>query len=490
MNPMYSAARRTLRAFGLTALLFATTLAGCGGGGGGSTPPAPSGPGAGNSGINGGGFARGAITGFGSIFVNGVEFSTSSATIRVEDSTATESQLKVGQIVTVKGTIASDGRTGTATSVTYNDSLEGPITSIDLATSRFVVLGQTVRVTGATVFDDSSAAGGLAALAVGNFVEVSGNADSTGVVVASRIERKTAVSESEVTAKISNLDTANRRFSLGALTVDYASATIANGSLANDACVEAKGAVNGSGVLVATRVEIKACGETGAANDRAEVEAIITRFASATDFDVGTQKVTTTASTTYVNGTAADLRVDVKVEAEGTLNASGVLTATKIEIKPETTARLVGLVDAVTAASNTLTMYGVTITTNAGTAFEDKSAAQVRSFRLSDVRTGDFLEVRGFRGTTANSMVAVRVERDDVDTKREIQGPTSNVARPNLTVLGIAATTLPSTQYRDAADLPMTADAFFAAAGTRLVKLRGTWNGTTFTATEAEIENP
>jgi hypothetical protein len=469
-------------------LLCVATLTACGGGG--ASTPTPPAPVAGTNGINGGGFARGAITGFGSIFVNGVEFSTSSATIRVEDSVASESQLKVGQIVVVKGTIASDGRTGTATTVTFDDALEGPIQSIDLATSRFVVLGQTVRVTGATVFDDSSAAGGLAALAVGNFVEVSGDADSAGVIVASRVERRTAAGEAEITGRISGLDVANRRFSLGQLVVDYAGATIANGTLANDACVEAKGAVNASNVLVASRVEVKACGETGAANDRAEVEAIITRFASATDFDIGTQKVTTTASTTFVNGTAGDLRLDVKVEAEGTLNAAGVLTATKIEIKPETSARLVGLVDAVTTASGTLTMFGVTITTNATTSFEDKSSAQVRSFRLADVRTGDYLEVRGFRGATANSMTATRVERRNVDSRREIQGPTSNVARPDLAVLGIAATTTGSTEYRDTADAAITADAFFAAATDRLVKLRGTWSGTIFTATQAEFENP
>ena len=36
----------------------------------------------------------------------------------------------------------------------------------------------------------------------------------------------------------------------------------------------------------------------------------------------------------------------------------------------------------------------------------------------------------------------------------------------------------------------MTADAFFAAAPNRVVKVRGTWSGASFGASEAELENP
>ena len=59
----------------------------------------------------------GTITGFGSIFVNGVEFKTTSSTIRVNGASSSESRLRVGQVVTVTGTVNSDGKTGTATTV-------------------------------------------------------------------------------------------------------------------------------------------------------------------------------------------------------------------------------------------------------------------------------------------------------------------------------------------------------------------------------------
>ncbi len=465
-----------------TTLVASTALLlGCGGGGGGSstTPPI--------SGITGVGLASGPITGFGSIFVNGVEFSTSNATIRVDGSSGTESQLKVGQIVTVQGRINDDGRTGTANTVTYDDSLDGPISSIDLAGSSFVVLGQTVRVTGTTSFDSGST---LATLAVGNVVEVSGAPNAAGEIVASRVERKAAAGELEITGVVANLDSNLRRFSIGALTVDYTSAALSNGTPANGNCVEAKGNTVTNNVLTATRVEVKPCNVAVNQGDLGEIEGIITRFTSSSDFEIAGRRVVTNAQTTYENGTAADLRLNLKIEAEGTFDGNGTLTARKIQIKRDTSARMLGTVDAVSTANNTLTIFGITATTSAtGTRFEDKSNANLRPFRLSDVRTGDYLEVRGFEGSTTRTVTAVIVERDDLDNRRELQGIATNVAQPNLTLIGVTVTTTGTTVYRDTADAPITATAFYAAAPNRVVKARGTWNGTALTATEIELEN-
>ncbi len=477
------------------ALCAALVLIACGGGGGdaaapggGTTTTPPIG------GINGGGIARGTITGFGSIFVNGVEFSTSTAAITIEGSSGGESALRIGQVVLVQGTISDDGRTGTARTVAYNDDVEGPVTSVNGTANTFVVLGQTVRVTGTTAFDGGISPASILGLAAGNVVEVSGLPDSTGVIVASRVERRAALGELELSGRVAGLDTGTRRFTIGPQGIDYAAASIANGTLANAACVEVKGSAVTNGVLVATRVEVKSCTLGAAASDRGEVEGIITRFASASDFDVGGQRVTTTASTTYVNGAAAaaagDLRLDLKVEVEGTFNAAGALEARKVEIKPESSSRLLGTVDALNAGAGTLAMFGITVTLNASTQLEDKSRSRVTPLRFADLRTGDYLELRGFRGTTASSIVATRVERQDVDTRREVQGLVTAVSRPGLTILGVSVTTTGGTQFRNVDDTAMTADAFFAAAPNRVVKVRGTWSGASFGASEAELENP
>ena len=130
--------------------MLALSLSGCGGGGGGG--------GGDNqvSGIDRGGItiAQGPINGFGSVIVNGVRYSTTGATITIDDQPGTESDLRVGQVVRVEGRLDAGGATGTATRISYDDDVEGPIESIDVAAGTLVVLGQTVKVGASTSFDD------------------------------------------------------------------------------------------------------------------------------------------------------------------------------------------------------------------------------------------------------------------------------------------------------------------------------------------------
>ncbi|MEZ5500914.1 MAG: DUF5666 domain-containing protein [Steroidobacteraceae bacterium] len=470
--------------------LLASAASSCGGGGGSGsvvTPPPPPPP---TGGIRGTGIALGPVTGFGSVFVNGIEFSTNGAQITVEDSSGTEADLKVGQIVEVRGDIDASAGTGTATSIVFSDSLEGPITAIDLATNSLNVLGQTVRVNGATIFDDRISPASLAGLNVNDIVEVSGNADNTGVVIASRIEPKAAGNLFELKGTVSNLS--GNTFSIGPTTIDFSSALLVNGSPSNGACVEVKGNAFNQGTLVATRVEVKSCTLGASANDLGEIEGLITRFVSVSDFDVGGQAVTTNASTTYEGGTSADLGVNLKVEVEGSFNASLVLVARKVQIKPDNSTRLLGVVDSLNAGASTLTMFGVTVETGSATSWNDKSAANARPFDFSDLRTGDYLEVRGFEATTAGRMIGVFIERDDIGSRREIRGKATNIAQPDLRILGVDISTSAGTIYRDVDGTTINANDFFATAGNanRFVKVRGTWNGTVFATSEAELETP
>jgi len=487
MNRTFSGVISTIAAGAL--LVFG--LVACGGGGGGNSnnnPPASGGNPPPAGGIDGVGAAVGPITNFGSIFVNGVEFSTSSAQIRIEDRAGTESELEVGDIVEVRGRIANDGRTGTAETVTFNDSVEGPVSSVDLAASALVVLGQRVLVTGTTVFDDSFANPSLAGIQPGDIVEVSGFPNAAGEVVASRIEPKPPGGEYEIFGVVSSLDTNASRFSLSTTIVDYATAQLSNGAPSNGACVEVKGSAFAGGVVTANRVEVKSCTLSAANGDRGEIEGFITRFVSASDFSIGSQSVTTTASTTYLNGTAASLALNLKVEAEGSFNSAGMLVATKIEFKSDGSARLLGTVDSVNAGNTSVSIFGVTVVMTASTAFEDKSSASLRPLTFSDLRTGDYVEVRGAEAAAAATMTAALVERDDLDTRRELRGIATDVAQPALRILGVSVTTGAGTEFRDVNDQPISATLFFQQAAGRAVKVRGTWNGSTFTATQAELE--
>jgi hypothetical protein len=141
-------------------LMLIAVLASCGGGGGGGGVAAVSSPGGG--GIGGTGLtSSGTVDGFGSIFVNGVEFETDDAVILVDGESVGEDQLGLGMVVVVSGTVNDDGATGIAERVIYDEEVEGPVESIerdqDGDSMLLVVVGQEVIAerTG-TVFDDVS----------------------------------------------------------------------------------------------------------------------------------------------------------------------------------------------------------------------------------------------------------------------------------------------------------------------------------------------
>src|SRR3569832_2097765 len=170
---------------------------------------------------------QGVVTGFGSVFVNGIEYEVAGDTdIQLDGERATESALQVGMLVTLNGTVNPDGKTGTAHSIKFADQMKGVVDTNHIAANgvgTITVMGQTVTVTAETVFE-SKVAGIISPdlIQAGNIVEVSGYASSGGAITATRIEVKaaaqTAGREIEVKGIVSNLTATT--FTLGALTVD------------------------------------------------------------------------------------------------------------------------------------------------------------------------------------------------------------------------------------------------------------------------------
>jgi hypothetical protein len=483
---------RSLLGLGSLALLL---IAGCGGGnsndnGGVPLPPPPS------NGIVRTGMAVGPISTFGSIVVNGVHYTTTSAVITVDDAPGTQDDLRVGQVVRISGELEDGETTGTASTVSFDDNVEGPIQSIDVAGNQLVVLGQTVLVGADTSFDDSIQPGSLAGLVVGDIVEISGLVMADGSITATRIEKKPAGSEFEVHGTVAGLDTANQRFNLSALVVDYSAAQLDDfpgAQIENGQAVEAKGAtLDANGVLVATRVEFEGSLVTGDADDFIEIEGFITRFASAQDFDVSGVPVTTGAATEFEGGTAADLGLNVKVEVEGLMTASGAVAATKVDIRLGTVVRVTAIVDSVDAAADSLVMLGITIDIDALTRLEDQSAVDIEPLTIADLTAGDYLEVRGGeRPAGSGRILASLLEREDADPETELQGFVTGVSEPSFTILGVTIETNGATEFRDVDDSPITATEFFsrAAIGT-VVKAKGIeLSPTTLAAEEVELED-
>jgi len=230
----------------LPAALIALGLSGCGGGGGGvaSIDDAPAG------GISGSGLSSsGTIDGFGSIFVNGVEFETDEAEIIIEGEQGGEDDLGIGMVVLVKGTVNDDGTTGTAERVIFDDEVEGPVTAIQPGQIDVIV----ERI--GTVFEDVT----FDSLAVDDVLEVSGFPEGGNNLRATRVEKKSTFvpgqTEVEVKGQVENLTAS--QFNLGEIVVDYSSADISEvsgGSLSEGQGVEVYGTLEGQ-LITASRVE-------------------------------------------------------------------------------------------------------------------------------------------------------------------------------------------------------------------------------------------
>lgn len=479
------------------ALLTLLAIAACGGGsgsnddnGGGGVVPPPS------NGIVRTGMVVGPIASFGSVVVNGVHYETNAATITIDGQPATQGDLRVGQVVSMVAELEDGAASGTASSVNFDDNVEGPIQSIDMASGVLVVLGQTVRTGTSTSFDDSILPRSIEGLAVGDFVEVSGLVKADGSIDATRIEMKAVGGEFEVHGVVAALDTANLRFNLNALVVDYSGAQLDDfpgAAIADGQPVEAKGTtLDANGALIATRVEYKGSLVTGAEDDFAEIEGFITRFASAQDFDVSGLCIITGAATTFEGGTAADLGLDVKVEVEGIFDGAGCLSARKVDIRLGTAVRVTALIDTIDVANDSLVLLGIPVDVDSLTRMEDQSDADVEPLTLGDLAVGDYLEIRGGERPAGSGRVqAALLEREDLDSETELQGFVTAVAAPTLTILGVTIQTDGSTEFRDVNDAPLSAAEFFSRVTTgTIVKADGTESSpTTILAREVELEN-
>jgi hypothetical protein len=358
-----------------------------------------------------------------------------------------------------------------------------------------VVLGQTVLVRPETSFDDSFSPTSIDGISLGQVIEVSGQVDANGNVVATRIELKPAATQFEVHGLVSSLDAASMVFEIHGLTVDFSSATLNDfpgGQITDGDFVEAKGSTLGANdELLATSVEFESLVPGVKDGDRIEIEGFITRFSSAQDFDAAGLPVTTTGSTSFEGGSAADLGINVKIEAEGDINANGLLVATKIDIRRSKAVRMIAIADSVDAADNSLVVLGITVSVDALTRLEDKSSADVDPLTLADINAGDYLEIRGSETSAGSgSVLATIFEREDPDTEAILQGFVESISEPAFLILGVTINTNGATVYRDVNDNVISANQFFNQVTTNsLVKAQGVEvSDNTISASEIEFE--
>jgi hypothetical protein len=146
-------------------------------------------------------------------------------------------------------------------------------------------------------------------------------------------------------------------------------------------------------------------------------------------------------------------------------------------------------VDKVDTTAGTVTVLGIQVTVDSTTRVEDRSAGRSQFFRLSDVKVGDPVEIRGYESpANSNKVVAVRLERWSSLPEPRIRGPVRSATSPQFTVLATPVATTNTTRFDGAAG-SLTQTQFFATAGLvgQVVDVRGSWNGTTLTASRVQL---
>jgi hypothetical protein len=489
-------------------LAAAAALVACGGGSGMSSSSNPTGS---STPV----MTTGTITGFGSIYVNGVHFQTTHATIRKNGQVVAQSALKVGEIAHIKGSENDSGGTGDADSVDVDENVAGPIATIDKSAKTFTVLGQTVKIDN-TSFSSDVMPNDITGLNVADFVEVSGMAAADGSITATRVQRDTSPGTLQVLGKAASVDTMGHTFKINALIVDYSTATLTGFTNSPPApqdqdLVEVQGtgtAFNSATMtLTATRVDKQMSDVEENGDHRGmELEGLITELnksaAPVFTFKVAGDPVMTTGTTVYHNGTATDLANDVKVEVEGSLNSSNVLVADVVSFHRNGGVELQSTVDAVTVdavdkMAGTLTVLGVQITVTSSTRFEDRSSSTpIEMFSLSNVSVGDTVDVRGYENPAAKgTLIATRLEREPKSMEVEVSGPgpfAAGMTATQFTVFGITIEASGATLL-DASGAPVMQLAdFLTKAAAQNVEVTGQWSSMTkiVTASEARIHTP
>ena len=444
---MYS--NRIVASSGIALLL--TALAGCGGSGGSDAPATPGGPTATDR------TTVGQITGFGSIYVNGIEFDTVGASYEVDDAMASDDDaLAVGMVVKVEGSVSADGLTGTAYSVSYDDDIEGVVESLsgtdDPDVKTFVVMNVTVVAdANRTNFDSDDSSFSFDTIADGDVVEVSGDYGPDDRLYATYIEKQDA-DDNEYEAKgIVSLYDGGSNFVLKLRNGSTLNVTVAPGAeipsvgIADDQYVEVEGTIDdlaaATKTLTAFKVELEDDDRLDEDDNEVEVKGMLnydmdseTWFVKDIPlaFGSGTEYSPLSLETMLADQTAAGLYVEVEGDY-----VDDVLQVDEIELEDDE----LGFKADVAGKPNgdTLTLsFGdavgtVDVIVNNETLFLDDDA--VLSIDFGSINMGDKVEIDARWGSDG-AIYASNIHLED-DSDYEIEGPVEAIDAGTLQVLDV-----------------------------------------------------
>jgi hypothetical protein len=385
-------------------------LVACGGGGTSSSPTVAQFSAATSS---------GAITAFGSVFVNGHEFSTTHATVIDDDSgtsASSTSGLEIGMVVDVKPAMASSAAHPEASELHVHPLARGYVDTSDTTASTLTVMGQTVQLTSATNFSDHRACVAATVNACTAITGQSGLTATTGTGVA-------AVAGSYATVHGYLFGSAPGTANIVATLVSVADAPVSTAAGVN---FKAEGVLTASATSAITMGALNVDLSTATCRVSGAATSCASAFSTGQVVSVMSAAAPSLPATTFTAGKA---RLGSKV----VVDVSGAV----VEVE--------GSVASVTLSPASFVVRGVTI---------DASALAVG---ISLPAVGDIVRVLGTLGSNGQSVAAtsVKVLHAAAAASVGIEGDASAVAPGmaantfDLTVLGQKVTVTAETRLAD-----------------------------------------
>ena len=426
--------------------------------------------------IEGSGYSDGSASGYGSVYVNGTQFATDTATIIVDGAPANEAALDVGMQLQIDGDVLG----GVASRINFDRDLRGPVDAINRTNllspnARLTVLGQTVFVDSRTRYIGTE----LDSLSTDMSIAVSGLRGADGSLRATWVSLHNSLYvagnervdvEGVVTAVSGN------RASLGGLQIDLGSTALAGQVAAGDRIEAAGLQVIRGGTLSADQAEFAPIARS-APGPQVQLDGLVAAV-SGDVFRIGNLQIDGSQASRG-DASALPITSGARVIVTGTQSGTDRVSASRIVLLPPADIWLTGTVAGIDLDSDQLSVLGQTLQLLPHTQFIDDSAAELRRFRTADLALGDSVQVLAY--TTTNGALAVaRLRRIDPIGNTTLRSHATNVDASNerLELARIRVGVTPTTVYTDADGNLETSSQFFAAISNgTLVEAVGDSNG-------------
>lgn len=431
------------------------------------------------TGINNGNSTRGAISTFGSVFVNGIEYDSNQAEILLNGQTGgLEQALKLGMVVQLDGQLNADGSSGKAQKIEFRSAALGPIsqlTSLSSRTSKLRVLGLDILLNEETEYTNSSSS----SLALGQLVEVSGFINANGELEAGYLGKKAdSYQQGQLLAletRILSLNEAAKSFTCPNLVVDYAQARLATGLKVNQKIFITARGLGADGRLLAERIEPD---NSNTKVKTLQTEGILTSFTTISQFKLNDLNID--ASKASLNkGSISDLKVGARVEVSGSLTANGTLEASKVTLKAPGEVRIVGRVESLDLNNLSFSILGTRFSVDNLTRYRDSSDDNLRFFTLRNIRVGDQLAV--IAKQIGTSLITTQISRDRPQPQNDFRGP--------ITALALASTELKVLDVRVDLSLIQNSPILVSLALGDVIRIRGQHSNGRLLAEQIELDD-